>query len=126
MIRGRRSSERGHFDHGWLKTFHSFSFAGYHDRAHMGFRSLRVINEDWIEGGEGFGMHGHENMEIVTYVLEGALAHRDSLGTERTIEAGELQRMTAGLGHFAQRVQPVEHGAGSPVPDLAEAGANGA
>ncbi|HEU5116009.1 MAG TPA: pirin family protein, partial [Isosphaeraceae bacterium] len=97
---------RGHFDHGWLNTFHSFSFSAYHDPQHMGFRSLRVINEDWIHPGRGFGMHGHENMEIVTYVLEGALAHRDSLGTERTIETGEVQHMTAGSGILHSEFNP--------------------
>jgi redox-sensitive bicupin YhaK (pirin superfamily) len=98
MIRIRPAAERGHADYGWLKTSYTFSFNTYHDPAHMHFRALRVINEDVVAPGQGFGMHGHRDMEIVTYVLSGALEHRDSLGNGGVLRAGEFQRMTAGTG----------------------------
>ncbi len=98
MISILRADERGHFDHGWLDTRHTFSFGDYHDERRMGFRSLRVINEDRVRPGEGFGTHGHRDMEIVTYVLEGALAHRDSLGNGSVIVPGDVQYMSAGTG----------------------------
>lgn len=100
MIKIRKSQDRGFFNHGWLKSFHSFSFAGYYDPQHMHFGNLRVINEDFIAANQGFGKHPHQDMEIITYVISGALSHEDSMGNSGTIYAGEVQVMSAGSGVF--------------------------
>lgn len=109
MIRIRKSDERGRGSHGWLESRFTFSFADYHDPEHMGFRELRVINEDWVQPGTGFGTHPHRNMEIITFIMEGEVEHKDDTGSSSVLRAGEVQRMTAGSG--------IAHSEMNPSPD---------
>jgi redox-sensitive bicupin YhaK (pirin superfamily) len=121
MLTLRKASERGHADHGWLDTWHTFSFADYYDPAHHNFRVLRVMNDDKVAAGQGFGTHPHRDMEIVTYVLEGELAHKDSMGHQATLTPGRSATHHGWQWHSAQRVQPISNQARASLSDMADA-----
>lgn len=118
MIYLRKANERGHANHGWLDSWHSFSFADYYDPNFMGFSALRVINDDVIDAGQGFGTHPHKDMEILTYVLEGAVEHQDSMGNKEQVPAGEFQIMSAGTGVRHSEYNPSQNGKTAPVSNL--------